>query len=140
MADIDATVVIPLGLTVLAGIVAAVEKLSKVRRNWRFQPMQTPDSTPEPAEPVPSRRRPRPSEHAHEHEPLTRAEIEARLHAIAEDIARIEAAVAKLDDWRDRFEVEMVRGIGGINTRLETLRGRIAGVYELVTRTSGRRR
>ena len=128
MADIDATVAIPLGLTVLAGVVAAVEKLNKVRRDWRLRPMR-----PEPAAPASKRTQSLP-----EHEPLTRAEIEARLDAMAADIARIETAVAKLDDWRDRFEIETIRGIGGINTRLETLRGRIAGVYELVTRSGGR--
>lgn len=135
MADIDATVAVPLGLTVLAGVVAAVEKLSRVRRDWRLRPMKQ-QTTDESADvPVPSRRR---RELQHEHEPMTRAEIEARLDAIAADVARIEGAVAKLDDWRDRFEIETIRGIGGINTRLETLRGRIAGVYELVTRSGGR--
>lgn len=134
MSDLDATVAVPLGLTVLAGVVAAVEKLSRVRRDWRLRPMkqQTIDESAD--VPVPSRR-------AHsqpEHEPLTRAEIEARLDAIAADITRLEAVVVKVDDRLDRFEIETVRGIGGINTRLETLRGRIAGVYELVTRSGGR--
>lgn len=127
MADVDATVTVPLGLAVLAGVVAAVEKLSRVRRDWRLRPMKKTEPAAPRAQSLP------------EHEPLTRAEIEARLDALAADIARIEAAVAKLDDWRDRFEVEMVRGVGAINTRLETLRGRIAGVYELVTQSRRRR-
>lgn len=127
MSDIDATVAIPLGLTVLAGIVAAVEKLTKARRDWRLRPMKPPAEPPAPRAPS-----------LPEYEPMTRAEIEARLDAIVADLTRIEASVEKLHDWRDRFEVEVVRGIGGINTRLETLRGRIAGVYELVTRSGGR--
>jgi hypothetical protein len=134
MADLDATVAIPLGLTVLAGVVAALEKLSRVRRDWRLRPMKQQSTDDASDVPLPSRR----GHSLTEHEPLTRAEIEARLDAIVADVARLEAIVAKVDDRVDRFEVETVRGIGGINTRLETLRGRIAGVYELVTRSGGR--
>jgi hypothetical protein len=148
MADLDTAGVVTLSLAALAGVVAAVEKLSGVRRDWRGRPMppkkqhiDAPDSTPPPSDdPVPVTRRGRPSlTTLSDQVPVTRAEFEARVSAICEDVAEIKADVRRLDDWRDRFEVEMVRGVGGINTRLETLRGRIAGLYELVTRGRGRR-
>jgi hypothetical protein len=147
MADLDTAGVVTLSLAALAGVVAAVEKLSGVRRDWRGRPMppkkqhsDAPDSVPPPSEPAPVTRRGRPSlTTLSDQVPVTRAEFEARVSAICDDVAEIKADVRRLDDWRDRFEVEMVRGVGGINTRLETLRGRIAGLYEIVMRGRGRR-
>lgn len=152
MADLEAPQNIPLwvsaGLAILAGVVTAIEKITKVRLDWRGRPMRTkkltsdaPESVPPSSDPPPVTRRGRPSlSTLSDQVPITRAEFEARVTAICEDVAELKADIRRLDDWRDRFEVEMVRGVGGINTRLETLRVRIAGLYELVTRTAGRRR
>lgn len=140
MADIDTPTAVSLGLAVLAGVVAAIEKTSKVRRDWLLRPMAdrkpTSDAPPsEPQEAAPVTRRGRASlQTLSEQVPITRAEFEARVDAICEDVSELKAAVGKLDDWRDRFEGEMLRGVGGINTRLETLRGRISGLHEMVRR------
>ena len=138
MADLDTAGAVTLGLAMLAGVVAAVEKISDMRRDWRGRPMppkkstaEASDSTPPSSESAPVTRRGRPSlTTLSEQMPVTRAEFEARVHAIHEDLIEIKADIRRLDDWRDRFEVEVVRGVGGINTRLETLRGHIAGLRE----------
>lgn len=152
MADLEAPQNIPLwvsaGLAILAGVVTAIEKITKVRLDWRGRPMRTkkltsdaPESVPPSSDPPPVTRRGRPSlSTLSDQVPITRAEFEARMSAYDDRLDRLERGLEKLDDWRDRFEVEMVRGVGGINTRLEGIRTRIANLYDLVGRTAGRRR
>lgn len=148
MADLDTAQAVTLGLAVLAGVAAALEKTSKVRRDWLLRPMppkkstaEAPDSTPPSSESAPVTRRGRPSlTTLSEQMPVTRAEFEARVQAIHEDLTEIKADIRRLDDWRDRFEVEVVRGVGGINTRLETLRGHIASLREALARVGRGRR
>jgi hypothetical protein len=144
MADLETASAVSIGLAVLAGVVAAVEKLSGVRRDWRGRPMtkkhhaDAPDSEPPSTDPVPVTRRGRPSlTTLSEQVPITRAEHDASVSAMREDIAELRRRVEKLDDQIDRLEVELVRGVGGINTRLERLRGRIASLFDLYGR--GRR-
>lgn len=152
MADLDQPQNIPLwisgSLAILAGVVTAIERLTKVRLDWRGRPMPTkkftsdaPESVPPTSDPAPVTRRGRPSlSTLSDQVPITRAEFEARVNAICEDVAELKQDVRRLDDWRDRFEIEMVRGVGGINTRLESIRTRMANLYDLVGRTTGRRR
>lgn len=96
------------------------------------------DSVPPPSETAPLTRRGRPSlSTLSDQVPVTRAEFDACVTAMREDIAEVKRDVLKLDDQLDRLEVEVVRGVGGINTRIERLRGRIASLFELYG--SGRR-
>lgn len=143
MADLEAPQNIPLwvsaGLAILAGVVTAIEKITKVRLDWRGRPMRTkkltsdaPESVPPSSDPPPVTRRGRPSlSTLSEQVPVTRAEFDACVMAMREDIAEVKRDVSKLDDQLDRLEVEVVRGVGGINTRIERLRGRIASLFEL---------
>ena len=143
MADLDHPQNIPLwisgALAILAGVVTAVERLTKVRLDWRGRPMSTrkqhidaSDSTPPPSDAAPVTRRGRASfSTLSEQIPPTRAEFEARLAALEDRVLNVERGVGKLDDQLDRLEVEMVRGVGGINTRIARLRERIASLVEL---------
>jgi hypothetical protein len=140
MADLESPQNIPLwisgSLAVLAGVVAAVERLAKVRLDWRGRPMKqhsnAEDSVPPPSDTAPLTRRGRPSlSTLSDQVPVTRAEFEARMAAVCDDVSRVEAKVDRTDDKVDQLTVEVVRGVGGINTRIERMRVRIASLFEL---------
>jgi hypothetical protein len=143
MADLDQPQNIPLwisgALAILAGVVTAVERLTKVRLDWRGRPMperrhhiDAPDSVPPPSDLAPVTRRGRGSlTTLSEQIPPTRAEFEARFAALEDRVANVERSVVKLDDEAEALKIEVVRGVGGINTRIARLRERIASVVQM---------
>src|SRR5688572_10066201 len=116
MADLDTAGAVSLGLAVLAGVVAAAEKLSGVRRDWRGRPMperkhhsDAPDSVPPPSDLAPVTRRGRGSMSTLSEQVLvTRAEVEARFAALEDRVANVERAVVKLDDEAEALKIEVV--------------------------------
>jgi hypothetical protein len=156
MPDLESPPALPLivsgGLAVLAGIVHAVERIAKVRLDWRGRrikpkrlgPASSSDVpvSPDSSDDGPLTQRGRPSfTTLSEQSPITRAEFDACVGAMREDIAELKRDVHSVEHQVNRLEVEVARGVGGINTRLERLRGRLASIVEsrgAQSRRSGR--